>query len=263
MPLLVALLLFLGFQLDVVITKDGNRLVGKIVKETEEKVVVRIHGGEVEISKERIFKIIREGTLPSEIEKPYEEPLRPPVEKIKEPDRETNKKTDEKPNKKPNKEEPARVEHPLSEKEKKDEYIHRNAKLGSIEFEWNQPDSYETAVEEEYVRILSEEDNITVDIFILPLPDKGLKQAIKEYLELLKEMGYDGEIERAVEDNGVVEIDDVVEREKKKSFLSLRMMELGGKILVVLARSGVENRQKERVRKIVETVRIKDEERSR
>ena len=66
-------LLLLVLIADVIITVDGRRIEGEVVKETEEAVVIRLPNGELSIPRERIDKIIRTETFLDEYTERSEE----------------------------------------------------------------------------------------------------------------------------------------------------------------------------------------------
>ena len=257
MSLLLAMLLLFPFEFDVVITKDGNRLIGKIVRETKEKIVVRVQGGEVEISRDRIVKVIKEGE-PFSLEEPEKRPIeRSPAETGK-PDEpaipdERAEPTDTKPP----------TEFPGEGGEEKEglQYESKTAELEDVEFRWNQPSSSDVILRREYVRIVSGEDGVTVDIFSLPMPKGGFEQALKESEELFKEMGV----------GNLTSETDITEKEGDESFcletedrvLLVRLLDCGKRVLVVVGKSGAGREQRGRLVRLVSSVTVERKEEER
>lgn len=63
------MLLVLVLVADIIVTVDGRRIEGKIVKETEDTVVIRLPNGELTIPRERIEKVIRTESILDEYSK--------------------------------------------------------------------------------------------------------------------------------------------------------------------------------------------------
>ena len=255
--LLLAVSLLFPFKFDVIITKDGNRLVGRIVRETKDKIVVRIHGGEVEISRDRIVKIVKEGE-PLPLEEPEKKPIERPPAETDEPEEPTKsdertESTDTKP--------PTEVSKEKEEEKEEPRYESKTAELEGVEFRWKQPSSSKVVIRKEYVRIVSSEDGISVDILSLPMPEEGFEQALKESEELFKEMRI----------GDVTSDTDLAEKEGDRTFcletedriLLVRLLDCGKRVLVVIGKSGVEGKQRERLVRLVSSVTVEKKEEER
>ncbi|MCX7703582.1 MAG: hypothetical protein N2234_05725 [Planctomycetota bacterium] len=238
-------LLFLSFQLDVVITKDGGRIEGKIIKETNDRIFIKVPWGEIDIFKERVEKIIRDEdnsetplpeVKPPEPLKPHPPEEKPPV--VQPPPDEENP--------------PVRVP---AEPAPEEDVVRKSARLRGIRIEWKQPKRYYASVDGEEIRIASEEGSIR--IMLLALPDGGMGQAKKELRELLEEEARlrGGTIEEKGEgEEGTYRILYYFKKEEKKMFLVCGIRRYGEDVVVVTATG--EEKRKEELYRVYESVEV-------
>jgi len=130
--MLTVVVLLLSFPLlcaDVVVLKNGGRVVGEVVKESDELVVVKVKGGTVEIPKDEVKMVIRAPLREEEKEeketekeeekgKEKEEVEEKKPEEKEEPEKDEGKgKDEEKEQEEDDKREADEKEEPLSEEE--------------------------------------------------------------------------------------------------------------------------------------------------